>query len=344
MASEVGAPTDGVNFEAELTARARELDFFQVLRRLECLYRDRPGFGRSARPADDPVRLGQEPSLVFAPSTLAAYQPATDRSPPKLRGYFFGLFGPNGPLPLHLTEYAQQRKMNSHDAAFADFADLFHHRMISLLYRAWAAARPTVGSDRPGSDRFRTYVGAMFGLGLPGLRDLDELPDTAKLHFAGVLGMQSRPAEGLEILLKAYFRLPARVEEFRGGWMWLPSHSRLLLGIAEDTGTLGQSTVIGASVWGCQQRFRIVFGPLRLDDFRRMLPAQGSVPRLVSLVRNYLGDERDWDVQLVLQRGEVPALRLGEEGALGWTSWLSHRERSTDADDVVLSVVSGHDA
>mgnify|MGYP001428677764 CR=1 FL=1 len=201
MASEVRAPAGSVNFQTELETRACELDFFQVLRRLECLYPDRVGFGRSARPAEDPIRLGQEPSLFFAPTTLASYEPASDRTPPKLRGYFFGLFGPNGPLPLHLTEYAQQRKLNAHDATFADFADVFHHRMISLLYRAWAASRPTIAFDRPANDRFRAYVGAMFGIGQPAFRNLDALPDSAKLYFAGVLAMQCRPAEGVEVLV-----------------------------------------------------------------------------------------------------------------------------------------------
>ncbi|HCK80359.1 MAG TPA: type VI secretion system baseplate subunit TssG, partial [Candidatus Competibacteraceae bacterium] len=31
--------------------------FFQALRRLECLHRDRPRLGKSLRLADDPIRL-----------------------------------------------------------------------------------------------------------------------------------------------------------------------------------------------------------------------------------------------------------------------------------------------
>jgi type VI secretion system protein ImpH len=311
MASEAGTPAGGLNFQTELETTARDLDFFQVLRRIECLYPDRPGFGRSARPAEDPIRLGQEPSLKFAPTMVADYEAMPEGAPGKLRSYFFGLFGPNGPLPVHLTEWAQQRKHNYHDPTFADFADLFHHRMFSLLYRAWAASRPTVAFDRPASDRFRTYVGAVFGLGQPSLCNFDAMPDNSKLHFAGVLGMQSRPAEGLEILVRGFFQLPARVREFQGGWMRLPMRSRLRIGETPETGMLGQSTVIGGSVWGCQQRFRIVLGPLGFVDFQRMLPKQESVGRLVALVRNYVGDERDWDVQLVLKRAEVPAVRLG---------------------------------
>jgi hypothetical protein len=80
--------------------------FFQALRRLECHYRDQPRFGKAARARDDPVRLTQEPSMAFAPATLAAFDPGAEDRPPRLAQYFLGLFGPQGPLPLHLTEYA----------------------------------------------------------------------------------------------------------------------------------------------------------------------------------------------------------------------------------------------
>jgi type VI secretion system protein ImpH len=56
-----------------------------------------------------PVRLTQEPSMAFAPATLAAFDPGGDESHPPHFEYFLGLFGPQGPLPLHLTEYARDR-------------------------------------------------------------------------------------------------------------------------------------------------------------------------------------------------------------------------------------------
>jgi type VI secretion system protein ImpH len=54
-------------------------------------------------------------------------------------------------------------------------------------------------------------------------------------------------------------------------------------------------------------------------------------------VRNYVGFEFDWDVQLVLARDEVPGIRLGREGQLGWTTWLGARRAATDADDLTLA-------
>jgi type VI secretion system protein ImpH len=105
-------------FEA-LAREPYRFDFFQILRRLECLQPnlDRKDgkqgasarLGRSLRPLDDPIRLGQQPSLGFAPATVAQFDRGDEERPPRLEVSCFGLLGPNGPLPTHLTEYALQR-------------------------------------------------------------------------------------------------------------------------------------------------------------------------------------------------------------------------------------------
>ena len=43
-----------------------------------------------------------------------------------------------------------------------------------------------------------------------------------------------------------------------------------------------------------------------------------------------------WDVNLVLQKDQVPATRLGRQGRLGWTTWLMPRRTDADAADLFL--------
>lgn len=339
MASEHRAPADALELEQALRDAPSAFGFFQALRRLECAYRDGPRIGQTLRPGDEPVRLCQEPSLSFAPSTLAAFSRGTGDHPARLFVYFLGLFGPNGPLPLHLSEYARDRARNAGDPTFARFADLFHHRMLALFYRAWANARPTVSFDRPESDRFAVYLAALFGLGMPSLRGRDAMPDLAKLHYAGRLVCQTRHAEGLTAILADFFRLPVAVEEFVGHWLDLPKESYWRLGDSPRTGTLGVSTIAGSRVWDRQYKFRVVLGPLGIDDYSRMLPGGESLPRLVAAVRNYLGDELDWDLNLVLRRDELPPLKLGAQGRLGWTTWLTSRPPAEDAHDLYLQAM-----
>ncbi len=103
-----------------------------------------------------------------------------------------------------------------------------------------------------------------------------------------------------------------------------------------ESGSLGQSTVIGARVWERQHKFRIVLGPVGFRDYARLLPGGASLARLIALVRNYVGDQFGWELQIVLRRAEVPRLELGRLGQLGWTTWLHAREPTRDADDLLL--------
>lgn len=312
-------------------------DFYQTLRRIECLFADKPRLGQALRPADEPLRLAQDVSMSFAPTPLAAFEPAAD-TPPRLVQRIFGLLGPNGPLPLHLTEYVRERLLHHGDATLARFFDVFHHRLIELFYRAWAQAQPTVSLDRPAQDRFSFFVGALIGIGTPKLRGRDDAGDFAKLFHSGLLAPQVRNADGLQALLAGYFRLPVRVEQFVGHWMRLPDSDRTRLGARDPGSQLGVGVVLGARVWDRQHKFRLCLGPLRLAQYEAFLPGGEALARLVALVRQYLCFELEWDARLVLRHDEVPAMRLGRSGRLGWTTWLGRPRGRRDADDLTLNV------
>jgi type VI secretion system protein ImpH len=354
MAGTDRTAADRVAFFAALAARPYEFDFYQALRRIEALHPRQPRIGRSLRPGDDVVRLAQEPSLAFAPATLAGCKTAKAGGRPRLSVAFGGLFGPQGPLPLHLTEYARDRIINSGDPTFARFLDMFHHRVLSLVYRAWADAQPTVQFDRPDEDRFRAYVGALAGMGQPSLERRDAMPDLAKRYFAGRLVCHARHAEGLQAMLSEFFELPMRIVEFVGRWLELPDDCRCVLGEAgafaprEEMGLgrradhqvlaqLGVSATIGDRVWDCQTKFRIVAGPMSLDHYQRLLPGGTSLAKLEAIVKNYVGLELDWELHLVLQEREIPQTELGALGQLGWTTWLVSQPPEKDAADLVLS-------
>ena len=197
MDAKLGHATDPLTFLAELAREPYRYDFYQTLRRMECLYAEKPRWGSALRPVDEPVRLGQDPDLAFAPAPLASLEFGKDGAPPRLQVRLFGLLGPNGPLPIHLTEYARHRLRHAGDPTLCRFLDLFHHRFIALLYRAWAQAQPHVNRDRADEDHFVTYIGAFIGIAPEPLRHRDAVPDPAKLFHAGTLVRQVRDADGL---------------------------------------------------------------------------------------------------------------------------------------------------
>jgi len=89
---------------------------------------------------------------------------------PAVLVYFSGLFGPNGPLPLHLTQLALDRQRQG-DFTLTNFANIFHHRFLCFFYRAWSCTRVAPDLDRPGHQRFATFIASFFGGGSESLQN-----------------------------------------------------------------------------------------------------------------------------------------------------------------------------
>lgn len=343
-----GMPTDGVRRPAPtellglLRAQPERFTLFAALRLLEQSFANSPRFGEARKPADEPVRLGQGPTLAFAPSDVSAFSDDSGELA-RLEQYSFGVFGPNGALPLHLTEQAYEWRRHREDSTLVDFLNIFQHRLIALFYRAWANADPTTSLDRPDTDRFVKYLGALAGMASEWARNRDVVPDYAKLHRAGLFAARVRSAEGLQQILADYFataagrrpwrstQLPVQVCQFIADWMDVPAEAYCRLGAGESVAALGRTATLGASSWQCQHKFEIVLGPLSREDFTDFLPGSRGIRELYALVRLYTNDEWTW--QLRLRLAEVPGVRLGQ-AQLGWTTWLGGRPAS--ADDVVL--------
>ncbi len=177
-------------------------------------------------------------------------------------------------------------------------------------------------------------MGAFAGLSPATFRDRDTLPDPAKFFHVGSLVRQVRNAEGLTGILRHFFRVPVRIEEFVGHWMALGPGERTYL--QPEGACLGRGAVLGGRVWDRQHKFRVHVGPLSLAEYHSFLPGSPLLRKLVDWVRLYLGFELDWDVRLALARTEVPPLSLDGRTQLGWTTWLGRRRAAGDAADLYV--------
>jgi type VI secretion system protein ImpH len=306
---------------------------FAALRLLEQVYPERPRLGEGRRANDDAVRLAQPPHLIFAPSDVSSLGSAEDGTP-RLGQYGFGVFGPNGALPLHLTEYAFERAAHRGDPGVADFINAFQHRFIALFYRAWADGDPAVNLDRPASDRFVRCLGALVGLAPPTARAAAPLAARAALGRASLFGRLGRSAAFLECALSDYFGLAIKIRPFVGGWLEIPQESRTRLGGATGGGALGLGATLGSSSWQCQQQFEIGLGPLDYAAFARFLPGSPAFDELAGIVRFFTNDEWSWQLRPKLAGGQAPGVALGRAGRLGWTGWLG--SRAGEVDDVLI--------
>ena len=318
-------------------------DFYAVLRRVEALHADRPRLGKALRPRDEPLRLGQDAELDFAIASISSFR-VKDGGTPRLGQRFFGLFGPMGPLPSHLTEYVRGRERHHADAALARFADTFHHRALLLFYRAWAQSQPATHLDRRGDDAFSRWTGAVCGLAQPELEHADSIVADAKRHRAALLARSARTAEGMVKLLRGWFAVPVRLESYVGHW--LPTREEDRTRLTQPThpqprNVLGQSAVAGDRVWDRQYKFRLHLGPMTLAQYLQFLPGQRSLTELRDWVRQYVGLGLTFDVVAHLCGAELPRLALGGDressARLGWTTWLGKRGAHADRSDLHLS-------
>lgn len=312
-------------------------DFFFVARWLERAHRQRaegdasgsdkyaPRIGENGNLATEYLRLRQPPFFAFPSSNCAKAVKNGDALELWVR--FLGLTGPQGAMPLTVTEEAYTYQQAG-DSTFPAFLDLFNNRFLQLFFRAWANSRPIVHRDRPLEDRFERYVGSVLGLGVDSLRDRDSVPDLLKLGFAGLLAPQSKSASRLRSMLASVFGLKVEIDEFVG--MRLVFEGDQVSRLGQGFNQLGSDLLLGAGLYSVQDKIRLRIFARTLDDYEKFLPTGAYARSLADLVYFYLGLEVAWDIELAVPEREAPAVQLGKAGRLGWTTWMKSKQNEAD--------------
>jgi len=318
---------------------ARRMSFFPLVK---MLLRVQPGTarpGEAGPPAREPLRFRPAATLAFPTSDVESVEPIgpTQARAPAEGGSgcpgddverwrvtvnFMGLYGPASPMPNHFTEEILWAGPEAQGAR--DFVDLFDHRMISFVFRAWEKYRFPEQFRPETPDPFTRRMFCLMGLGTDGMREAAGLERLPLLASAALLSSRQRSAVGLESLLRTHFSdVPVRVEPCITRRVPIPEADTMRLG--DRAARLGTDACLGASVSDRSGSFRIVLGPMRLDTFRGFLPRGERLPRLARLVRLYLADPLDFEVALRLDASDLPPLALGAglDLPLGQASWLS---------------------
>ena len=303
-------------------------ELFALLRRLCAGCADRPRIGEARLPRQEFVRLGQQPSLAFAPREIAQVRVGSGQV--RVLCFGLGMLGPNGGLPLHYTEFVRERLHAARDAALADFLDLFHHRAMSLLYRAWAQAQAAPSLDRPRDDRFAHYVAGL--VGDTARQPASPWPAHARWASAAQRLRPVRTAQGLCSALRDYLDVEVRLDEFELQWLQVQPAERSRLGGGDRGACLGDAAILGARVPDRQGRFRIRLGPLMLARFLDLLPGAGgeTLRAVEACVRCFVGRELDWSLRLLVRASEARTARLGGPDALARSAWLGDPRATAD--------------
>jgi len=320
---------------------ACSFEFFQAVALLQRLSTERRPVGEFFSPEDEVARFRVNPHLGFPASEIQSLELNED-GPAEMMVNFMGLTGPMGVLPHPYSELILER-LRAKDFSLASFFDLFNHRAISLLYRAWERSRFPVTFGSAQRDRFSHYLLDLLGLGTPGLRDRQAVPDEALTHYLSLVAMHSRSAVALEQILADYFQVPVAVEQFTGAWVSLDRPTQCSMDDEESASCqLGLGAVAGDAVWDHQGRVRLRIGPMSLNRYHDFLPEGAGNQALRAIVRFYTNGTLDAEAQLVLERSDVPPVQLDFDGdqpaRLGWVSWARTVPMNRDPDDAILAL------
>jgi type VI secretion system protein ImpH len=324
----------------------QRFEFFQAVRLLERSLPKRKPIGMDALPREEVVRFGSRVALSYPIGDVSRIElpdpPAfpDDPGPPaRMQVDFMGAATGHmaGSLPVpYIVALLEEERERRH--AFRDFLDTFNHRLVSLFYRAWKKSRLALMHETPGQSAYEPALFSLIGMGTGHLRDRLPVQDEALLSRAGLLMRTPAPALAIEALIASYFGVPARIEPFIPTWYPLEPEDRSRIGLGKAT--LGRDAVLGGEVLLLQSKFRVRIGPLRRDQYERLLPHGPSFAALWRCVRLAAGPDLDFDIQLVMAAAEVPRLRLetGAEqpGRLGGSIWLASKPLVKDAEDAIL--------
>jgi type VI secretion system protein ImpH len=349
MATTGGPSNPDVNVstvETELREEPFLFEFFQSVRLLERLLSDKSPVGGFNPPSTEAVKFVANSTLSFPASEVQSLEWPKKESPGRMKVNFMGLTGPQGVLPLYYTALLAERARAS-DFSAVDFFDIFNHRIISLFYLAWEKYRFSVAYEREGLDPFSHHLMDLIGLGTPGLQNRLALIDDSMLYYSGLLAQRPRSADALRNLLSDYYEVPVEVEQFAGGWYPLDQSTQTALqgGLGESE-QLGFGAVVGDEVWDQTARVRIALGPLSLRQYQDFLP-QGSAHHSLRALTNFFSNgEIDFEIQLILDRRDVPSCELGAGGEtapqLGWHTYVTTKPMKEDASETILQLWEGN--
>ncbi len=310
-------------------------EFFAAIRALAAAHPDLPGVGRSSRIEQDHFRFRQQPSLKMehAEITQADRLETPDGPVTALSQTFFGPFGPHGALPEHVTEDAlDAQRLGSTD--IQDFTNLFTHRMVSLLYRAWETTQIAVSRDRGQDDNYKRWISSLYGQGPAPFANRDSLPDDLKRFMSSWMANPRGSVAAIESVLSALTGVRIEVDEFIAEWLPIPEEDQSRLGVGPAG--LGRDIVLGSRSYSVQSRLRVRTSRLNFSQFEALLPDGTHHAALRDAMRNLIGLDGGWELQLVLDGQDVPRLALDGTRRLGWDSWAVQDDRFSNAVDVII--------
>ncbi len=331
------------NLSQLLADEGNRFDFFRVVQLLQRLAGSgAAGVGELGPLNAEAVRFIHDTRMIFHASDVISVEPRVVKPGhvfARVMTSFLGLFGSASPLANFVSEDVIRAENDGDDHSLRDFYDIFHHRILSLYYRAWKKYRFSAGFRSDANDPFTRRALSFVGVDIAGAIPRHGLPPGDLLPLAPLLsGTRTRPSRTLQIVLERLLPgVDVKIEMFVARRVRLDESQRVMLG--KQNTELGQNYTIGRSVVDRSGSFRIVVGPVGYDVFEAFAPGGRHNTRLRQIVDQFSGGVLESELELKLSETESPRFQLNSRrgSQLGITTQLVTSRRKPMRYRMVLS-------
>jgi type VI secretion system protein ImpH len=325
-------------YAALLSSREARSQFIPLVALLERLLGGEVRVGADGPLALEKLRFSHDHTLTFSTSDVSLLRFASDgggagpweepagaahdRIKAQLTSTFLGLTGAVSPLPTYMAEEVAHDDDDT--PVLRNFLDIFHHRFISLMYRAATRFDFALEYLSGGRDAWSKRVQNLTGVDAFAPERRTRLAPGLVLRIAPVLATRRRSAAALEAAVSEVLRLGearTRVHQFLATWAPLAEADRIRLGV--ENSHLGRGMLLGRRVLSRAGKFRISVGPVP-GAVRTRLQAGGDLfDRVRGVVELAAPAGLEWDLEITSD--ERPAMKLSSTAGskLGQESWLA---------------------
>lgn len=300
--------------EPLLDQAAHRYDFFQAIRLLERKFPKAARIGTRGPAGRERIRLKPSPELSFPTAELhdVRWQETGKYTDPRVEveTNFLGLVGSGTPLPLTyaqeiLWEEDEQPQMRA-------FLDMFHHRLLSLLYRSWLLYRHEYLYEAGGTDRLTRALLDLVGISPTDSEAFLGIEPSRVLRYMGMFLMPDRPTGALEVFLSEELGTTVRVIPLTPRWINMPGDQVFRMDPNQrKKGFLGVDIVIGTRMIDRTGHITLEIGPVSYAEMDKLRPGQSTHRRLLALVRLFVRQPLDLELRVLVPANEIPKMSLG---------------------------------
>jgi len=334
-----GDQTVRFRLDAALQFSTGDVRFTSLVALLERLTGGAVRVGGDGPPSEEAIRFRHDPSLVFSSGDVSQVRlvPQVSEWGEAKRGpkhvfevvtTFLGLTGASSPLPGYIVEEIAQEDPDR--PMRRQFLDLFHHRLVSLLYRALSRYMLEGETTRAGDDVWTRRVLALAGLDTYERGPSVRLSVSQLLRLAPLLATRARTAQTLERALTDVLReelgeARVTVRQFAGSWVDVESEQRMMLGKLNSH--LGRTSMLGGKLFDRAGKFIIGISPLDGPTYHRLLPEGDLSPLVREVVALVVRDPLECAMELGVREDVLGAFQLKHKNParLGRNTYLGGR-------------------